>query len=1433
MIKRVKQWLLALLIAVLSVVGISQTVQAARVEVDPSNPIVASNDLFIPKNPSMGNPNDATIEVSGTSDYTLEGENSTTPSEAAFQQEYGSFKLKLNNRNDWSKLKVVVDHGTVATYDGQPVHVKLEYSNFVKSDKEPSDFYNRGNYLNLSKNIFSGFIFSGTSTFDVRLVVLDSNGQAILLDNAYMGFGSLNPSGSGSSDGAWSEGVGFNKINTNDYYVTNDTLLEEVVNPATGSGQLLLGQRVGSADTDDWNANYDKLGAINYNRATVSFKLSGTDNVFTIYSGRANNDAYTWNSMTTSTLFSVEPEKPVKDVMNDAGASINGDLVQAGQTLTYEISQKVSVLGQDLLERYSKFMIEDQLDKNVTYFSSKLVDATGKTVDADGKYVYDESGHKLTYTASDKFLTEMPLEGETYRLLVTVKVNDSVADGVEINNKAMVTINNVSNSTNEVKNKVEIPKAPVKSIQDASGSDLNGKLILSGTSFNYKVTQQVTNGNQFTSWKITDKLDANVTYNSSRLLDESGKAVDEGGSYAYDEKSHTVTYKASKEFLSSMKMAGQSYQLEINVTAKKDIASGTVIENTATSTINDKDQVTNKVTVTVENPKAPVKSIQDASGTDLNGKLILSGTSFNYKVTQQVTNGNQFTSWKITDKLDANVTYNSSRLLDESGKAVDEGGSYAYDEKSHTVTYTASKEFLSSMKMAGQSYQLEINVTAKKDIASGTVIENTATSTINDKDQITNKVTVTVENPKAPVKSIQDVAGTDLNGKLILSGTPFSYKLTQQVTNGNQFTSWKITDKLDANVTYNSSRLLDESGKAVDEGGSYTYDEKSHTVTYTSSKEFLSNMKMAGQSYQLEINVTAKKDIASGTVIKNTATSTINDKDQLTNEVTVTVPSLEAKIYKTTWQPISTVTKEEETADSSSSGVLANLLFNVAYAADSDEADTKTINGLTYTLQKQAGVTYELQAVEEILYGDGTVAYAAGEVADTQTTDASGYATFTVKMPGEYEFIEISAPKGIQVDPTPIPVTIEAVGETNISDAKQTDLNQNVVLEGTKTFEQEDGSFVAEDGATFALFNAEDISVDENVEVTADTKLADIELAEDGSFSHVTELISGEIYYISEQSTTENHVLKMNKMYFKYEATNSDENYVFHFYETGYTVEDVFIPYADVEALLSEEVAQEDETTNSTSTTESSNEGSSSSSEENQTTESSEVTTETTSSSEVTEEETVLADNLVSSHDAATDEQLLDIQNILITENSISKAIQKEDGSLVDNYDGLQDQETVIFVGTVNIGNNNAAGTPISFSDTLPEGLSYNSYTVSDSEGNDVTDQTTITVDDRAISVSVNQDYADTLSQTYLKWTIDTTYTHDTRLEGTTLENTMQLTVGDETTESNVVTLTPLIVQGGKLPQTGEIVTGLSLVGVLLLLNVLYFKKRQLADEEE
>ncbi|MHC5250651.1 isopeptide-forming domain-containing fimbrial protein [Enterococcus sp. LJL90] len=1288
MIKRVKQWLLALLIAVLSVVGISQTVQAARVEVNPSNPIVASNDLFIPKNPSMGNPNDATIEVSGTSDYTLEGENSTTPSEAAFQQEYGSFKLKLNNRNDWSKLKVVVDHGTVATYDGQPVHVKLEYSNFVKSDKEPSDFYNRGNYLNLSKNIFSGFIFSGTSTFDVRLVVLDSNGQAISLDNAYMGFGSLNPSGSGSSDGAWSEGVGFNKINTNDYYVTNDTLLEEVVNPATGSGQLLLGQRVGSADTDDWNANYDKLGAINYNRATVSFKLSGTDNVFTIYSGRANNDAYTWNSMTTATLFSVEPEKPVKDVMNDAGASINGDLVQAGQTLTYEISQKVSVLGQDLLERYSKFMIEDQLDKNVTYVSSKLVDATGKTVDADGKYVYDESGHKLTYTASDKFLTEMPLEGETYRLLVTVKVNGSVADGVEINNKAMVTINNVSNSTNEVKNKVEIPKAPVKSIQDASGSDLNGKLILSGTSFNYKVTQQVTNGNQFTSWKITDKLDANVTYNSSRLLDESGKAVDEGGSYAYD-------------------------------------------------------------------------------------------------------------------------------------------------EKSHTVTYTASKEFLSSMKMAGQSYQLEINVTAKKDIASGTVIENTATSTINDKDQITNKVTVTVENPKAPVKSIQDVAGTDLNGKLILSGTPFSYKVTQQVTNGNQFTSWKITDKLDANVTYNSSRLLDESGKAVDEGGSYTYDEKSHTVTYTSSKEFLSNMKMAGQSYQLEINVTAKKDIASGTVIKNTATSTINDKDQLTNEVTVTVPSLEAKIYKTTWQPISTVTKEEETADSSSSGVLANLLFNVAYAADSDEADTKTINGLTYTLQKQAGVTYELQAVEEILYGDGTVAYAAGEVADTQTTDASGYATFTVKMPGEYEFIEISAPKGIQVDPTPIPVTIEAVGETNISDAKQTDLNQNVVLEGTKNFEQEDGSFVAEDGATFALFNAEDISVDENVEVTADTKLADIELAEDGSFSHVTELINGEIYYISEQSTTENHVLKMNKMYFKYEATNSDENYVFHFYETGYTVEDVFIPYADVEALLSEEVAQEDETTNSTSTTESSNEGSSSSSEENQTTESSEVTTETTSSSEVTEEETVLADNLVSSHDAATDEQLLDIQNILITENSISKAIQKEDGSLVDNYDGLQDQETVIFVGTVNIGNNNAAGTPISFSDTLPEGLSYNSYTVSDSEGNDVTDQTTITVDDRAISVSVNQDYADTLSQTYLKWTIDTTYTHDTRLEGTTLENTMQLTVGDETTESNVVTLTPLVVQGGKLPQTGEIVTGLSLVGVLLLLNVLYFKKRQLADEEE
>lgn len=582
-----------------------ETAIATKVSVNPNNPIVASNDFFIPKKPSTVDPNQAKISISGIADYELMEEEGSKIY-ASFQSEYEAFRLNLKKRSDWDKLKISINHGKVAKYQGKNMNVTIEYYDFVKSSKAPNQ-----DYLSISKNIFSGFAYSGASVFKVKLIVTDDSGQEISLDNSFLGFGSLNPTGATDSFGKRSEGVGYNKIDINNYYVTTDTLLEEVTNPITGTGKIIVGKQEGNVDTDNWNSNCDKLGVEEYTRTTVSFQLSGTDNVFTMYSARAEEGGGTWNSMTTATLFSVQPEKPTKKVLNESLHDINGQEVLSNQTLIYSIQQKVNTLGQDLNERYTTFEIEDTLDNNVNYVGAKLVDKDNKEVDSKGSYIYDKTTNVLTYKASKEFLSTMTLDGEMYCLLVTVKVKSNLTEKITIVNKANSLINTTKNETNEVKNPVRIPviPTPVKRVIYSKGSDLNNKIVFQGDVLIYEISQKVNTlgsdtGSKYTSFEIKDELPKLVSYQSAKLLKDGKELSVE--TISYDEKTHTVYFKADSIFLNEMTMNGETYTLQIHTKVIKEIGESQAIENSAVGSINNEEKETNKVVNTTKLPKGSI-----------------------------------------------------------------------------------------------------------------------------------------------------------------------------------------------------------------------------------------------------------------------------------------------------------------------------------------------------------------------------------------------------------------------------------------------------------------------------------------------------------------------------------------------------------------------------------------------------------------------------------------------------------------------------------------------------------------------------------------------------------------------------------------------------------------------------------------------------------
>lgn len=346
----------------------------------------------------------------------------------------------------------------------------------------------------------------------------------------------------------------------------------------------------------------------------------GTDPVLS----KSNPQDY-WFAPSTATVFTPTPDKPTKKVVDpDTKADMDKQTVKDGQKLQYQVSQKVGYLGQDTLERYTAMDWKDKLPAQFTYKSAYLVDEKGNKVTADtfkadsksdsnsssssnassssessnsnsssssssnssstsssnnnsssdnsktadwaGTATFDKATNTVDYSASSDFLKAMPMNGETYTLVIDGVV-DSGGKTSTLTNTGDVIIDGNSQETNTVTNNTVPPIASKlsKTVTDTSGKTGTTGNVEAGKDYAYTLTADITDKYTINNIDISDPLAAVQEYKGATVTSD-GKDVTSDGTLAFDKATNTVDWKAKnpKDF------SGKKLSMKITVQLKKD-----------------------------------------------------------------------------------------------------------------------------------------------------------------------------------------------------------------------------------------------------------------------------------------------------------------------------------------------------------------------------------------------------------------------------------------------------------------------------------------------------------------------------------------------------------------------------------------------------------------------------------------------------------------------------------------------------------------------------------------------------------------------------------------------------------------------------------------------------------------------------------------------
>ena len=273
-----------------------------------------------------------------------------------------------------------------------------------------------------------------------------SDGEQIIPSGAYLTFGSLNGYHDYEPDHFYDvEGV-CALAPVSQAYVTGDTILrtgvyenyDRFMDPNNKGRSGYYGWQNSPSDFQDG----ESTKAVTYNRSCVTLVFDSSIR-FAIQTYETRKGMVHW-SLDAYPIGNTRPDQPVKSAADADGKPVSS--VRKGQKVTYRIDQKVNTWAENAISKYSVFKIRDTLPEGIRCESVELL-CNGKAM-AQKDYSTDIDHQDVTCSLSDDYLLNMPMEGETYTLVIRCVVTSD--GGHTLKNHAVTEINHSEFISNEV-----------------------------------------------------------------------------------------------------------------------------------------------------------------------------------------------------------------------------------------------------------------------------------------------------------------------------------------------------------------------------------------------------------------------------------------------------------------------------------------------------------------------------------------------------------------------------------------------------------------------------------------------------------------------------------------------------------------------------------------------------------------------------------------------------------------------------------------------------------------------------------------------------------------------------------------------------------------------------------------------------------------------
>lgn len=430
-----------------------------------------------------------------------------------------------------------------------------------------------------------------------------------------------------------------------------------------------------------------------YDTHTFSYTVSVTDED---YDGTLEvavvEDSIEGSPTFTNVYYDEGDAKDVTTETGDTTTSVDGEMVGAGDTLTYTIDWASNAHDENGNPVSSTITIVDEVPAGVTVDQDSITN----------QGVYDaNAGTNGTIT----WTLENQAFGTAGTVSFSVTVDDPTDGAAQIENDATVKVGDNEYTTNETHNTV-----PGKEETTNPGN------ITAGDTLSYKITFY--GGDENGSAQVVDTMTAGQEYidGSAQVTIGDGEATkvdpDVAGAAA---DGQTLTWNIDNI------PANELVTITFDVTITRD--AGTSVDNTAT--VNDHE--TN--TTTTPYPSDDKKDVFEADDptTSVNGKLVGVGDTLTYTIDWAADEDGTVT---ITDELPRGTAY-------VEGSATEPG---VYDEGTRTISWELGEQ------AAGERGTVSFQVTVTNDAVQNDPITNTASIQIGENDP--KQVTAEVDIPK-------------------------------------------------------------------------------------------------------------------------------------------------------------------------------------------------------------------------------------------------------------------------------------------------------------------------------------------------------------------------------------------------------------------------------------------------------------------------------------------------------------------------------------------------------------------------------------------------------------------------------------------------------------------------------------------------------------